>query len=178
MDAESRAEALVRQGIDQARSGKHLKAAELFLEALEKEPGHPVVSYNLALEYISLGEPVLALGYLNTALKSDPENPDYWCEKGIAQYRTGDSIAAEESYDRALSLGGESSRLWNGLGVLRFITGRYGEAEEFFSRAVKQDPANEDGWFNLADTLDELGNKHSARQAREEYEKLSRREKP
>ena len=178
MDAESRAEALVRQGIEQARRGKHLRAAELFLEALELEAGHPVISYNLALEYLSLGEPVMALGYLNRALKSDPENPDYWCEKGIALYRTGDSSAAEESYDRAISLGGESSRLWNGLGVLRFVTERYGEAEEFFRRAVIQDPANEDGWFNLADTLDELGDKRAARLAREEYEKLSRREKP
>ena len=62
-----------------------------------------------------------------------------------------------------MSCGGETSRLWNNFGVLRFITERYREAGEFFERAVELDPVNADAWYNLADTLEELGNHKGSR---------------
>jgi tetratricopeptide (TPR) repeat protein len=173
MDPNKRAEELVFQGVCHARKGKHLKAVESFSEALELIPENPVVCYNLALEYLAVKEPELALSYLETALKSEPENPDYWCEKGIALYESQDYKGAEESYDLAIRFGGESSRLWNCYGVLRFISGQYRDAEEFFNRAVQLEPANRDAWFNLADTLDELGNRKGSQQARREYKRLS-----
>ncbi len=172
MEKEKQAEILVSRGIDFASRGKHAQAAEIFLEALDLVPGHPVLCFNLALEYLALKEPELALSCLKTSTTADPENPDYWCETGVALFELKDYSGAEDAFDRAVSLGGETSRLWNGLGVLRFITEEYSQAEEFFFRAVKLDPKNRDAWFNLADTLDVLGKRTEAREARREYEKL------
>ena len=176
MERQKEAENLVFQGVDFARKGKHLKAVEAFLGALEIVPGNGIICFNLALEYLSMDEPELAFSYLDRAVEQDPDNPDYWCERGIAQYRILDYAGAEESYERAMSCGGETSRLWNNFGVLRFITERYQEAEEFFDRAVKLDPLNADAWYNLADTLDELGNPKGAETARREFEKLDRKD--
>lgn len=175
VDSYDRAEDLVIQGISYARMGKHLKAIDVFLHALEQIPGSAMISYNLALEYLSLNKPEEALAYLNTAVRTDPENPDYWCEHGIALYRLKEYPAAEESYDRAMSCGGESARLWNSLAVLRFVTERYAEAKDFFNRAVQLDPLNQDAWYNLADTLEQLGDFKEAGRARTQYKKLSSR---
>ncbi len=178
MDRQNEAENLVFQGISFARKGKHLKAVEAFLGALEIVPGNAVICFNLALEYLSMDEPELALSYLDRSVKKEPDNPDYWCERGVALYRTLDYAGAEESYERAMSCGGENSRLWNNFGVLRFITERYQEAGEFFDRAVKLDPVNADAWYNLADTLEELGNAKGAEAARREYQKLQGKGNP
>ncbi len=169
----SRAEELVNRGIDFSRQGKHLKAAELFLQALELVPRHPVISFNLALEYLKLREPEQALSCLKNSTGGDPDNPDYWCETGVALYELKDYNGAEEAFDKAVSLGGETSRLCNSFGVLRFVTEDYSRAREFFSRAVTLDPGNADAWFNLADTFDVLGNRKGAGEARREYEKLT-----
>lgn len=174
---QDKAEDLIILGISYARMGKHLKALDAFQSALELDPGSAMISYNMALEYLSLNKPELALNYLNTAVKTESENPDYWCEHGIALYLVQDFPSAEESYDKAMSCGGESSRLWNSLGVLRFVTERYDEAKVFFNRAVQLDPLDQDAWYNLADTLELLGDIKGSREAKRKYKKLSSRGK-
>ena len=175
MDRQKKAEELVSRGIADSGKGRHRKAVDSFRAALDLVPGNPVICFNLALEYLAMNDPEEALICLDTALEAEPKNPDYWCEKGIALYGAGDYPAAEKAYDQALSCGGDSARLWNSLGVLRFISSRYSEAAEFFRRAVELDSSCEDAWFNLADTLDELGDRKGAKAARLKYENLSSR---
>ena len=175
MKTESEAEVLVKRGIHLSRKGKHLKSSELFLHALELVPRHPVISFNLALEYLALRKPEKALFCLKVSTVQDPENPDYWCETGVALYELKDYAGAEKAFDKAVSFGGENSRLWNSFGVLRFVSEEYTCAAEFFNRALSLDPGNADAWFNLADTYDVLGDGAGAAEARREYGKLTER---
>ncbi|MDC7234211.1 MAG: tetratricopeptide repeat protein [Spirochaetales bacterium] len=165
-------EELVALGVAYSEEGKRLKAKECFRKALELLPEDPVISYNLALELMldeSWGE---ALVLLNQSVSGEPDNPDFWLERGVALFRLDRYDEAEESFDLSLTFGDESSRLWNSLGVLRFVSDRFEDAELFFRRAVELDKTNPDAWFNLADTLEERGNKKGSDEARRMYEKL------
>jgi len=169
---QEKAEVLVRRGIELSRAGRRVKAMDCFREALSLVPGDPVISYDLALEYMFREEWEAALDCLECSVEGEPENGDYWVERGIALFHAGDCVRAEESLEQAMACGADTSRLWNSLGVLRFVTRRYDEAETFFTRAVELDPQNPDAWFNLADTLEVLGNRKGARDARRRFEKL------
>jgi len=165
-------EELVARGVSYSEQGKRIKAKDCFRKALEILPEDPVICYNLALELMIDESWQEALSLLNQSVSGEPDNPDYWCERGIVLYRLERYDDAEESYDLALTFGDEDSRLWNSLGVLRFVTDQYEDAELFFRRALELDKSNADAWFNLADTLEELGNTKGSDEARRVYEKL------
>ena len=165
-------EELVALGVSYSEQGKRIKAKDCFRKALEILPEDPVISYNLALELMEEENWFESLTLLNQAVSGEPDNPDYWCERGIVLFRLERYDDAEESYDLALTYGDEDSRLWNSLGVLRFVTEEYKDAEIFFRRAIELDRDNGDAWFNLADTLDELGNSKGAEEARRIFENL------
>jgi tetratricopeptide (TPR) repeat protein len=165
-------EELVALGVVYSEQGKRLKAKECFKRALELLPEDPVISYNLALELMvdeNWGE---ALILLNQSVNGEPDNPDYWCERGITQFRLERYDEAEESFDLALTFGDENSRLWNSLGVLRFVTEQFEDAELFFRRSIELEKDNPDAWFNLADTLEERGNQKGSDEARRMFENL------
>jgi tetratricopeptide (TPR) repeat protein len=165
-------EELVALGVSYSEQGKRIKAKDCFQKALELLPEDPVISYNLALELMEEENWFESLTLLNQAVNGEPDNPDFWCERGIVLFRLNRFEEAEESYDLALTYGEEDSRLWNSLGVLRFATEEYKDAEIFFRRAIELDRKNSDAWFNLADTLDELNNKKGSREARRVFEEL------
>ncbi len=159
-------EELVAMGVVYSGQGKRIKAIECFRRALELLPEDPVICYNLALELMEDEEWKEALTLLDTSVSAEPDNPDYWCERGIVLYRMDRLEEAEEAFDLALTFGDESSRLWNSLGVLRFINEEYEDAELFFRRSIELERDNADAWFNLADTLEERGNLKGAKEAR------------
>ncbi len=165
-------EDLVLRGIRYANEGKRSKAKEYFRRALELLPEDPIISFNLALELMTDESWAEALDFLNQSISAVPDNGEFWLERGIALFQLGRLEEAEESYDMALTYGEESSRLWNGYGVLRFGVSKYEEAELFFRRSIELDENNPDPWFNLADTLDELGNEKGASAARHTFERL------
>ncbi|MDA3955166.1 tetratricopeptide repeat protein [Oceanispirochaeta sp.] len=165
-------EELVALGVVYSEQGKRLKAKDCFRRALDILPEDPLISYNLALELMGEENWFESLTLLNQAVSGEPDNPDYWCERGIVLFRLERYDEAEESYDLALTFGEEDSRLWNSLGVLRFVSEEYQDAEIFFRRAIELDRKNGDAWFNLADTLDELGNEKGGEEARRVFENL------
>ncbi len=166
-------EALVAMGVSYAEEGKRVKARDCFRKALAILPENPLISYNLALELIYEESWLEALSLLNQAVNGEPQNPDYWCERGVVLYNLERYKEAEESYDLALTYGAESSRIWNALGVLRFTAKAYEDAQLFFRRAIELDRENPDAWFNLADTLEELGLKKESREARRVLDSLT-----
>ena len=60
--------------------------------------------YHMGLCAIELKNYELAISYLDLATEENPENPDYFSERGKALARLGDNMAAIESYEIALSL--------------------------------------------------------------------------
>lgn len=60
--------------------------------------------YHLGLCSIALEEYDFAILYLDEAIILDPNEPDYYAEKGRALARLGDNVPAIEAYEMALSL--------------------------------------------------------------------------
>ena len=60
--------------------------------------------YHMGLCAIALKNYELAISYLDLAIEENPENPDYFAERGKALSRLGENMAAIESYEIALSL--------------------------------------------------------------------------
>lgn len=165
-------EELVALGVVYSEQGKRMKAKECFKRALELLPEDPVISYNLALEFMDDENWSDSLILLNQSVNGESDNPDYWCERGIVLFRLDRFDEAEESFDLALTFGDENSRLWNSMGVLRFVTEQYEDAELFFRRSIELEKDNPDAWFNLADTLKERGNQKGSKEARRMFENL------
>lgn len=163
-------EELVALGVAYSEKGKRLKAKECFKKALELLPEDPTICYNLALELMVDENWSEALTLLNQSVNGEPDNPDFWCERGVALFRLDRYDEAEESFDLALTFGEEDARLWNSLGVLRFVTEQFEDAELFFRRSIELEKDNPDAWFNLADTLEERGNLKGAEEARRMFE--------
>ena len=75
--------------------------------------------YHMGLCAIELKNYELALSYLDLATDENPENPDYFSERGKALARLGDNMAAIESYEIALSLNPNHKLARQGLAQVR-----------------------------------------------------------
>ena len=94
-----------------------MKAKDCFRKALELLPEDPVISYNLALELmIDENWRGGSQAAQTSSVSGEPDNPDFWCERGVVLYRLDRHEEAEESFDLALTYGDEDARIWNSHG--------------------------------------------------------------
>jgi tetratricopeptide (TPR) repeat protein len=74
-------------------------------QVMTAQSGNPAQAYyHLGLCSFELGEYDFAVDYYDLALESEPENPDYYAEKGRSYLRVGDNMLAIESFEEALSI--------------------------------------------------------------------------
>jgi tetratricopeptide (TPR) repeat protein len=74
-------------------------------QVMTAQSGNPAQAYyHLGLCSFELGEYDFAVDYFDLALGSEPENPDYYAEKGRSYLRVGDNMLAIESFEEALSI--------------------------------------------------------------------------
>lgn len=75
--------------------------------------------YHMGLCAIELKNYELAISYLDLATEENPQNPDYFSERGKALARLGENMAAIESYEIALSLNPSHKPSRQGLAQVR-----------------------------------------------------------
>lgn len=75
--------------------------------------------YHLGLCSIELGEYDFAILYLDEAIALDPEEPDFYAEKGRALARLGDNVPAIEAYELALALDPDHLPAKQGLALVK-----------------------------------------------------------
>lgn len=74
-------------------------------QVMTAQSGNPAQAYyHLGLCSFELGEYEFAVDYFDLALESEPENPDYYAEKGRSYLRIGENMLAIESFEEALSI--------------------------------------------------------------------------
>jgi tetratricopeptide (TPR) repeat protein len=74
-------------------------------QVITAQSGNPAQAYyHLGLCNFELGEYDFALDYFDLALQAEPENPDYYAEKGRSYLRVGENMLAIESFEEALSI--------------------------------------------------------------------------
>jgi tetratricopeptide (TPR) repeat protein len=150
---------LNRRGIGLTDDGKYFEAVAAFSTALELGGRLAGVLFNRAEAERQAGDFDSARRDLEEALALSPAEPDYLHALGLLAYDSDDFATADAYFDKTIALKADHPQAWNDKGIIRFRKGEFRIARECFEKAVEADPELSEGWFNLADTYDELGMK-------------------
>lgn len=116
------------------------RAVQYYTLAADADPTYAPALSNLAAASLDLGEPDLALGYANRALRQDPRLVSAYVNRAIARAIDRDSRRAEEDFLAAARLAPFQREVaWN-LGRLYEREGRGDEARRWAARAKPVEP--------------------------------------
>ena len=170
--AETDPDNAARRAAEAIESGDIAGGIALYRQALETVPESAPVLYNLALALASRGERNEAGDLLRRSADISLSDSDALSELGRLHIEDGKLSAAAGVLDEAISRNPEHPGALNNRGVVAFLTQRYDESAGYFRRAAEADPDLADAWFNLADALEEVGDREGAREARKRLEAL------
>jgi tetratricopeptide (TPR) repeat protein len=118
--------------------------------AVDKESGNPIVTTqsnmtSAILNYLGLVDTKMknykrAIQYLDSAIKLDPKDPEFYINRGWARQEMLDTIQATSNYQKALTLNPESSLARHNLAVLSAKKGNLKEVEKLLSEAIERSP--------------------------------------
>lgn len=97
------------------------------------------------LNYLGLIETKLknfpkALEYFDTAIGINPNDPDYFLNRGITRLQAQDSVRALTDFEQTLILNPESSLARHNLAVLKKSTTKPEETERLLTEAIEKNP--------------------------------------
>lgn len=143
------------------RGGKLGEARQRYLKMLEKDARNPDVLLGLAAIAQQQGENQAAAQYFGRVLALDPRNAA--ANAGMA------ALSADDDYNESrlkilLREQGNSTALHFALGNLYAGQSRWSEAQQAYFNASLLEPGNAEFAFNLAVSLDHLGQKKLAAQ--------------
>lgn len=159
-----------RQAAEAVEAGDVAGGIAQYREALEITPDSAPILYNLALALASRGIGDEARKLLRRSADCNLSDSDALSELGRLHIQDVKLGAATDVLDEAISRNPAHPGALNNRGVVAFLTGRYEEAAGYFRRAVAADPDLADAWFNLADALEETGDRDGSREARRRLE--------
>jgi tetratricopeptide (TPR) repeat protein len=118
--------------------------------ATDRESGNPIVTTqsNMTpsiLNYLGLVDSKLknylrAVKYLDSAIRLDQKNPEFFINRGWAYQEMRDTTRATEDYQMALALNSESSLARYNLAVLSAKKGNLTEVERLLTEAIEHSP--------------------------------------
>lgn len=118
--------------------------------ATDRESGNPIVTTQSnmipsVLNYLGLVDIKLknfdrAVRYLDSAIRLDQKNPEFFINRGFAKQEMRDTIHATEDYQKALALNAESSVARYNLAVLSAKKGNLKEVEKLLTEAIERSP--------------------------------------
>jgi len=141
------------------RGGELDKARQLYLAMFDKDTGNPDVLLGLAAIAQQQGENQTAAQFFGRMLALDPRNAA--ANAGMAALNA-DLDYSESRLKILLREQGNSATLHFALGNLHAGQSRWGEAQQAYFNAYAREPGNAEYAFNLAVSLDHLGQKKLA----------------
>ncbi|MBI2285974.1 MAG: tetratricopeptide repeat protein [Nitrosomonadales bacterium] len=142
-------------------NGRLDEARRLYLNRLERDARNPDVLLGLAAIAQQRGEPGEAAQYFGRVLALDPRNA--LANAGMSALST-DEDYSESRLKILLREQGDSAVLHFALGNLYAAQSRWGEAQQAYFDAYTLEPGNAEYAFNLAVSLDHLGQRKPAAQ--------------
>jgi S1-C subfamily serine protease len=118
--------------------------------------------YRNGLNSLWLGNYDTALGYFETAVNKNPHRVEAWIQVGFCRIKQGRNQEAIKAFEQALKLEPDSYEALNKLGDAHYYGGNYQKALESYKRAVALRPDLAEGYYNLAVTLLEVGDRSAA----------------
>ena len=152
---------LLRDAYLAYRGGKLGEARQLYLEMLDKDARNPDVLLGLAVIAQQHGENQAAAQYFGRVLALDPRNAA--ANAGMS------ALSADDDYSESrlkilLREQGNSATLHFALGNLYAGQSRWGEAQQAYFNAYALESGNAEYAFNLAVSLDHIGQRKLAAQ--------------
>jgi len=141
------------------RDGQLGKARQLYLAMFDKDAGNPDVLLGLAAIAQQQGENQAAAQFFGLVLALDPRNAA--AHAGMAGLNA-DLDYSESRLKILLREQGNSATLHFALGNLHAGQSRWGEAQQAYFNAYAREPGKAEYAFNLAVSLDHLGQKKLA----------------
>jgi len=151
------AEAAFREGIARMRKGDVAAAAELFAQAIARDPRHVGAHNNLGVALRRQGKIDEAMACYRSALARDPGHAPAHNNLGEALASKGEDAAALASYARAVACNPGYVDAHYNLGNTHFSKGRFAKAAASFERAVALRPDHVTALNGLALALEKLG---------------------
>lgn len=170
VQVEDPVEVLLRRAYDDYQSQNHVAAAALYRQVLTREPGNRDALLGMAACAQNNGQRDEARAYYRRLLELDPR--DSLAMSGLLSLRDGaDAIQESSRIKMMLDQEPGAAHLHFSLGAQYVAQSRWAEAQQAFFQALRHAPENPDYAYNLAVTLDRLGQSAAAlgyyRQARQ-----------
>jgi Flp pilus assembly protein TadD len=133
-----------------------------YREVLQKEPKNRDALLGMAAIAQQQGQDDAAMQYYRQVLMLDPRDPA--AQAGMSAFSTGDVAVKESRLQLSLAQTPQSAALHFALGNLYNEQSRWGDAQQAYFNAIRLEPGNALYVFNLATSLDHLGQRKLAAQ--------------
>lgn len=110
------------------------------------------------MSYYESGNYAAAASEFQTALMSDPQNPDYMANYAKARMKMGDAQGAEQMFRQALTASPSHQPSYHGLAELMLAQGRGNEAQAMMTTWVSSQPYVAESHVEMAWLQREMGN--------------------
>lgn len=147
-------------------SGKFKDAIAASKQAVSIEPGDYQNQFNMGIAYYGAEQFNSALGAFDAALQQSEADPAIWTNLSLTYLKLGMHQESIEAAIEATQLDPHEVRYFGNLAHAYFAAGNYKLAEQTYRQALNLDRFDGTTWAGLAETLDKLGRKGEAADAR------------
>jgi len=154
--------ALFMKGFIYKETGDTVNAIQLLRKVTDLHPDYEPAFEELGMLYATRHDP-LALEYLNTALRLEPQNTN--ALYGLAMYYQdlNQIEKAQEIYKQILDINDNHKEAWHNRGYIEIFTyGDYPEAINYLTRAIQCDSSFIEAWVNRGCAYELMGDKQHA----------------
>jgi predicted CXXCH cytochrome family protein len=129
------------------------QAVGIYEEALQHDPGAPLIVQKMALCLAATGRHAQAEKVLRDALQKAPDDPKLWTQFGLALVGQGRAAEAISAFEKAIAADPDLYEAWNNLGEIRLRSGDAAGAEEALRSALRSQPNSARPHTNLGNLL-------------------------
>jgi tetratricopeptide (TPR) repeat protein len=132
---------------------KYNESIEAYEKAIEIDPKYKWAWRGKGLAFVIQKKYDKAIKAYDEAIRLDPNDTMSWAGKGLAFDGLGKYDEAIKSYNKASAMDANISISMLKEGNSHYNTGEYAAAIRYYDEAIKQDPEDENAWYNKAMAL-------------------------
>jgi tetratricopeptide (TPR) repeat protein len=144
------------------KMGRHTEALADFKKAVALDSRSEQILLYLVSEQTSKNMFEYAVLLCDKLIALNPKQAEYYAERGYAEYESHKYTVAEADFNKAIELNPNEPNYFDGRGNVYGATGKYEAAVAEFRHCLELSKDYDGAYFNLAQSLELLGNKEEA----------------